>query len=77
MVSSVSNLSNTILGAGMLGLPFAVDAMGLGLGLIFLIICAFGAYFGLYLLTLCGSYAPKGNASFYTVARVVRPFSTR
>ncbi len=37
MLSSVVNLTNTILGAGLLALPFAFRLSGLGLGLLFLI----------------------------------------
>jgi Transmembrane amino acid transporter protein len=55
MASSWINLSNTILGAGMLGIPFAVDKAGLGLGLILLACCAGLAAFGLHLLGRAGA----------------------
>lgn len=49
------NLANTILGAGMLGIPFAVDKAGLVGGLLLLAFCAFLAGFGLHLLGIAGA----------------------
>jgi hypothetical protein len=49
------NLANTILGAGMLGIPFAVDKAGLVGGLVLLAFCAFLAGFGLHLLGIAGA----------------------
>ncbi|OXG13500.1 vacuolar amino acid transporter 5 [Cryptococcus neoformans] len=55
VISSVSNLSNTILGAGALAFPSAFAAMGLLPGILS---CAFSgvtAIFGLYLLSKCAT----------------------
>jgi len=57
----------------MLGLPFAIESMGLGLGIFMLILSGLGAYWGLHLLTLEGRYTSKGNASFYSLALLVQP----
>jgi len=57
----------------MLALPWAIEAMGLGLGVFMLVLSGLGAYWGLYLLTDEGKYTKVGNASFYNIAQVVRP----
>jgi len=56
---SISNLTNTILGAGMLGVPYALKETGLILGGILLFICACGAIFGLHLLNLTAKYTKR------------------
>lgn len=57
----------------MLGLPWAMEAMGLGLGTLMLLLSALGAYWGLYLLTIEGKFVKRGEASFYAFAKIVRP----
>eukprot|EP01135_Chromosphaera_perkinsii_P000953 Nk52_evm51s153 gene=Nk52_evmTU51s153 len=51
--SSVFNLSNSILGAGILALPYAMKLCGLVLGVLLLGMCTWGASFGLKLLVEC------------------------
>lgn len=55
----------------MLGLPWAIQAMGVGLGCGMLIVAGLGAYWGLYLLTIEGKHVKKGHASFYSLAQAV------
>eukprot|EP01128_Nolandella_sp_AFSM9_P004258 TRINITY_DN1881_c0_g1_i1.p1 TRINITY_DN1881_c0_g1~~TRINITY_DN1881_c0_g1_i1.p1 ORF type:complete len:550 (+),score=85.01 TRINITY_DN1881_c0_g1_i1:116-1651(+) len=66
--SSVSNLTNTILGAGMLGLPYALATLGLGLGGFFLVLSACSSIFALHLLTLASRAVPVGFASYKTLS---------
>lgn len=51
--SSVINLANTIMGAGMLGIPFAIAACGLILGCSLIVLSSLAAAFGLHLLGVC------------------------
>jgi amino acid permease len=53
ILSSFYNLANTILGSGMLGLPYAYSRVGWFLGTIFLILSACLASFSLHLLSVC------------------------
>jgi amino acid permease len=66
------NLANTILGSGMLGLPYAFSRTGWVLGSILLIICGCFSSFGLHLLALC-ALKDKYPSSFYTVAHSAMP----
>jgi len=64
--SGVLNLANTIIGAGLLGLPYAVANTGLVSGLFLFIFCGGFAAFGLHLL---GSLAREfPDSSFYILA---------
>ena len=74
--SSVSNLANTIIGAGALAFPSAFASMGLIPGILS---CAFSAstsIFGLYLLSRCATMVGKKpgqettKASFNEVAKM-------
>jgi len=76
VVSSVSNLANTIIGAGALAFPSAFASMGLIPGILS---CAFSActsIFGLYLLSRCATMVGKKpgqettKASFNEVAKM-------
>ena len=49
--ASVINLSNTILGAGVLAIPYAMANSGVYIGILLFGICAFLSYCGLYFLS--------------------------
>ncbi|KAF8141578.1 vacuolar amino acid transporter 5 [Boletus edulis] len=73
IISSVSNLSNTIIGSGMLTFPLAMASAGIIPGMI---TCAFsGAVcgFGLYLLTRCAPATPHRRSSFFAVSQLTFP----
>ena len=65
-VSCYINLLNTIIGSGVLGLPYAVGHCGVVLGVV--LILGFGVLnvFSCHLLTLCAAKVPP-PASFYSV----------
>ncbi|GAB5367420.1 hypothetical protein AAMO2058_001228500 [Amorphochlora amoebiformis] len=71
MFSSIMNLSNTILGAGILGLPHAFASSGYVLGSAFLVFFACTSTFGLHLLADVSvrRHAVTRDASFYNVAQ--------
>ncbi|MCJ1473916.1 hypothetical protein MMC13_002572 [Lambiella insularis] len=72
-ISSVINLANTILGAGMLAMPSAMSHMGILLGSAVIIWSGLTAGFGLYLQTRCARYLDRGSASFFTLSQITYP----
>ncbi|KAH7890796.1 vacuolar amino acid transporter 5 [Phlebopus sp. FC_14] len=73
IVSSVSNLSNTIIGSGMLTFPLAMASAGVVPGMITCVFSGVVGGFGLYLLTLCARHAPHRRSSFFAVAEITFP----
>jgi amino acid permease len=69
------NLANTIVGAGMLGLPYAFAGSGWVVGTVMLVVCGLATIFALHLLSLCAAKVGK-PASFYTVAMKTMPSLT-
>ncbi|KAH0251756.1 hypothetical protein KCU84_g24377, partial [Aureobasidium melanogenum] len=55
-ISSVINLVNTIVGAGVLAMPSALSNMGILLGILVIIWSGLTSGFGLYLQTRCARY---------------------
>ncbi|ODO01936.1 vacuolar amino acid transporter 5 [Cryptococcus wingfieldii CBS 7118] len=76
VTSSVTNLSNTILGAGALAFPSALAAMGIVPGMLSCLSSGMSAMFGLYLLSRCATVVgtrpgDEGRkASFNEIARL-------
>mmetsp|Transcript_36662 Transcript_36662/g.90902 ORF Transcript_36662/g.90902 Transcript_36662/m.90902 type:complete len:527 (+) Transcript_36662:22-1602(+) len=73
VLSSVANLCNTIIGAGILGLPYAVARCGLPVGIGLLGSCALGCCVSLHLLALSAKTAGVFPSSFYAVANAAIP----
>eukprot|EP00486_Rosalina_sp_Unknown_P015642 CAMPEP_0201594970 /NCGR_PEP_ID=MMETSP0190_2-20130828/192121_1 /ASSEMBLY_ACC=CAM_ASM_000263 /TAXON_ID=37353 /ORGANISM="Rosalina sp." /LENGTH=217 /DNA_ID=CAMNT_0048054785 /DNA_START=30 /DNA_END=680 /DNA_ORIENTATION=+ len=70
--SSMMNLSNTILGAGLLGLPYAIAKTGYVLSLILFALMGTLSFIGLNLS--CSAAKIKApNASYYTLAEMSVP----
>jgi amino acid permease len=75
MASCFFNLANTIVGSGMLGLPYAYSHSGWVLGSFLLLVCGCSSAFALHLLSLCA--AKQGApSSFYSIASVAMPVLT-
>lgn len=72
IVSCFFNLCNTIVGSGMLGLPYAFSKTGWLLGTILSLLCAGFSCFALHCLALCALEHPSPT-SFYSVAADVVP----
>ena len=72
LMSGVSNLANTILGAGMLGLPHAFAMAGFVPGTLMLVVFAAFAAGGLHLLSEAANVSGR-PASFYGVAEAAWP----
>ncbi|KAG0709322.1 vacuolar amino acid transporter 5 [Suillus ampliporus] len=73
MLSSVSNLSNTIMGSGMLTFPLAMASSGIIPGILTCIFSGCIGAFGLYLLSLSARHAPHRSSSFFSVAQLTFP----
>lgn len=72
-LSSVINLVNTIVGAGVLAMPLALSHMGIVLGTIIILWAGLTAGFGLYLQTRCARYLDRGAASFFALSQMTYP----
>lgn len=72
-ISSVINLANTILGAGLLAMPSALSKMGIFLGIFVIAWAGLTAGFGLYLQTRCARYVERGHVSFATLSQLTYP----
>ena len=72
-ISSVINLLNTIVGAGVLAMPLAMSHMGVLLGILFILWAGLTAGFGLYLQTRCAAYLERGSASFFALSQITYP----
>eukprot|EP01062_Namystynia_karyoxenos_P020461 TRINITY_DN17746_c0_g1_i1.p1 TRINITY_DN17746_c0_g1~~TRINITY_DN17746_c0_g1_i1.p1 ORF type:complete len:566 (+),score=111.38 TRINITY_DN17746_c0_g1_i1:95-1699(+) len=68
MPSSIINLVNTIIGAGMLSIPKAFKNVGLSVGVTLLCLCAAAAAFGLNLLAECARRTGEEKTSYNVVA---------
>jgi|UniRef100_A0A7S4LJV0 amino acid permease len=64
--TSIINLTNTIMGPGLLVLPYALQQCGLIAGMVLLLVFAFLSAMGLHLLAACARAVP--GASFDTMA---------
>jgi amino acid permease len=71
-LSCYINVTNTIVGSGMLGLPFAFAHTGWALGLLMLSSAALLSTVGLRLLALAAAHAPR-PASFHGAASAALP----
>ncbi|KAL9634629.1 MAG: hypothetical protein Q9164_003975 [Protoblastenia rupestris] len=71
--SSVINLVNTIVGAGVLAMPLALSRMGILLGVFIILWSGLTAGFGLYLQTRCARYLDRGSASFFALSQITYP----
>lgn len=71
--SSVINLVNTIVGAGVLAMPHAMSNMGVVLGTLVILWSGLTSGFGLYLQTRCARYLDRGAASFFALSQITYP----
>nr|KMM67724.1 transporter [Coccidioides posadasii RMSCC 3488] len=72
-ISSVINLLNTIVGAGVLAMPHALSRMGITLGVFVILWSGLVAGFGLYLQARCAEYLERGSASFFALSQITYP----
>lgn len=70
--SSVINLTKTIIGAGLLAIPFAFRADGIVLGIVLILIAAITSSYGLYIV---GKVSPRipGDTSYFALCAITYP----
>jgi hypothetical protein len=73
LFAAVVNLTNSILGAGMLGLPAAFAESGWAVGTVLLVLAAITTIIGAQLLLAAQNTVGILPSSFYIVARAVHP----
>lgn len=74
VLSSCINLCNTIIGAGVLSLPYALAANGSLFGVMIMAFCGLASGFGLYLLVKCTDFHGKDVlATYYSCAKLAFP----
>lgn len=73
IISSVSNLANTIIGSGMLTFPLAMASAGIIPGIMTCIFSGSVAAFGLHLLSDCAAKTAHRRSSFFAVAQLTFP----
>ncbi|KAJ3076647.1 hypothetical protein HDU98_001657 [Podochytrium sp. JEL0797] len=71
-LSSAVNITNTILGSGMLAMPKALASTGLGLGSLMIALSGCASAFGLTLLTHCASKIGR-HSSFFQISKLTYP----
>ncbi len=71
--SSVTNLANTIIGAGVLAMPHAMAQSGIVLGLATMVVSGATSCLGLYFQGLCARRIERGHASFFAVSQHTYP----
>ncbi|CAO3701631.1 unnamed protein product [Rhizopus microsporus] len=69
----VINLANTILGTGMLAMPFAMASVGIIPGVFFIFLSALASGTGLYFLSRCAARTEGRHASFFAVSKLTWP----
>lgn len=72
-ISSIINLLNTIVGAGVLAMPSAISHTGIVLGIFIILWAGATSGFGLYLQTRCARYLDRGTASFFALSQMTYP----
>lgn len=77
-LGALGNLTNTILGAGMLSISYALSTAGLVLGGLILALAAWASIFGLHLLSIAARAVPRAEgenyrSSYFAVASVTFP----
>lgn len=73
VTSSIGNLTNTIIGSGMLTLPLALASAGIIPGVLTCMLSGGTTAFGLYLLSRAAAKAPHRRSSFFAVAELTYP----
>ncbi|KAG7884066.1 hypothetical protein KL938_001938 [Ogataea parapolymorpha] len=71
--SSVVNTVNTIIGSGILLLPYAFRTDSVLFGILILIFAAATNVFGLFLQAISSKFLREGNANFFTVCSITYP----
>lgn len=73
MVSSAINLMKTIIGAGLLSMPYTYSTDGSIIGTVIILLAALTSGYGLFLQGYVSKYAPLGHATFFNICSITYP----
>lgn len=73
VLTSIISLTNTIMGVGVLGVPYAMASCGYVLGVILLIASACATWFTMRLLVYAAAHSPGRESTFASVAVLSAP----
>lgn len=73
MVSSTINLMKTIIGAGLLSMPYTYSTDGSIIGTVIILLAALTSGYGLFLQGYVSKYAPLGHATFFNICSITYP----
>ncbi|KAH3686562.1 hypothetical protein WICPIJ_002460 [Wickerhamomyces pijperi] len=72
--SSIINLTKTIIGAGLLAIPYGFKSQGIFFGVILILVGAIASSYGLYIIGRCSYKLPRGEeTSFFTLCSITYP----
>lgn len=72
-ISSAINLIKTIIGAGLLSMPYSYSTDGSVVGTIIILMAAITSGYGLFLQGYVSRYAPVGHATFFNICSISYP----
>ncbi|CDR36850.1 CYFA0S01e04984g1_1 [Cyberlindnera fabianii] len=70
--SSIINLTKTIVGAGLLAIPFAFKANGILFGILLILLGGIAAWYGLYIVARVSDHI-EGETSFFALCAITYP----
>lgn len=71
--SSFISLIKTVVGAGLLSMPYAFSTDGLVFGVVIILLAAVTSGYGLFLQVYVSKYVPLGHATFFNVCSITYP----
>lgn len=74
-ISCYMNLTNTIVGSGMLGLPYAYANTGWILGSLLIVVSGIASVFSLHILAICATKVPAPSSFFAVTDATIPKFS--
>lgn len=72
--SSFVSLIKTIVGAGILSMPYAFSTDGIAVGVLIVLLAALTSGYGLFLQVYVSKYVPPGHATFFNLCSVTYPY---
>lgn len=73
VLSSVVNTVNTIIGSGVLVLPYALRAEGVFCGCVVILLAGLANGFGMIMQGVAAQFLPAGHATFFSVCKITYP----
>lgn len=71
--SSLISLVKTIIGAGLMSMPFAFATDGIAVGVLIILLAGLTSGYGLFLQAYVSKYVPQGHATFFNLCSATYP----